>query len=101
MKLFDKLYDGAKEVIKAMKKPLMINAFTRKFDAFIDGCDAQIDKLESDLFDYQSELDVSKYDLNKVCDFILQIEQAKKVKAIAIAQKDAMFNQEVVEEVTE
>jgi len=95
MTLFDKIYEGAKETLKSMKKPLVERALKRRFDSFIDGCDARIDELELKKHELIMSLESpEKYDINAIVKIELDLEQTRKSKSIAEKYKWDIFNAE-------
>lgn len=99
MKLFDRLYEGGKEVIKKMQKPLAEKKLKRRFESFIDGCDDRINEIDLELHNMQTNLDsLDNYDLNRVCKLELERKQAKENKKIIEKHYKEMFETDTPEE---
>ena len=79
MTLFDMLYDGAKEAVRTIQKPLVRRGLKRKFRSGFDNCQTLIDTQNSIIKDELATLE--KVDINKCL-------QAKQTLRTLVEQQD-------------
>lgn len=95
MTLFDKIYEGGEALIKKLGKPLAEKQLKRRFEAFIDGCEQEIEEIELELHNLQFKTaSFEKYDLNRVCELEIRKEKVQKVKKFAEKHQKEMFDPE-------
>src|SRR6056297_2393968 len=75
---FDKLYDGSKELIKSMRKPLARKSIKRKIRSGYDDAQTKID----DLLEKNEDIviDIKNIDLNRIVNNMADIEEYQKAQ---------------------
>lgn len=91
--LFDKLYEGAKDLIKKTKKPIISNQLKRSFHAAYD--DAERQKDEAELAIQNARADLEKFDLNKIIESRQRVIACKEIQEIIKEEFKLMFNEEM------
>ena len=91
--LFDRLYEGASEAIKMMKKPLIIRSLKRKFQSAHDDAQKQIDAAE--LNKHKVYENLAEVDINVLMEHCASIRAAKEVVEDLKAEYKALFGEEL------
>lgn len=92
-KLFDVLYQGAKETVKALKAPLVERAFKRKFQSAYDDADRIIDETEMKLFEERQRL--QNADINEILQFKRELKRAKELQEEVRKEYKEIFDEEL------
>lgn len=77
-RLFDTMYEGAKEVLKTMKAPLVERSVKRKLQAMHDDADRIIDEAKMKLLEERQKL--HEADFNIILGFKRDVSKAEDLK---------------------
>ena len=91
--LFNALYGWLTATVKLLKQPLIERALKRRFDSFVDGCDAKIDEMEMELNKLREHAiqHPDKADVNAICVCLMEIETANKLSKLATKERKELF----------
>lgn len=91
--LFETLYEGAKDAIKAMKAPLVERSFKRKFQSMYDDAERIIDETNMKLFEERQKLQDA--DINLILKYKREIKKANELREELKAEYLDMFGEEL------
>ena len=91
--LFDKLYDGAEDVLKTLKKPMAERKLKRKFESALDSATGIIDTAEYDLLTEREKL--MDCDINVLLELRKSIKEATLLQAEVKLEYKALFGEDL------
>lgn len=94
-RLFDVIYEKAEWVIKKMAKPLYERKLKRKFQSAFDECQSQIDNLEVAIHELYTGKEDFDFDINRLIEMRMKVDQAQKVQDFVKAEYETMFWEEL------